>query len=255
MNPLASETIGSGPHRLVFLHGFTQSRGLWREIARRVVARLPDVECLLVDLPGHGGSAHVRVDLPGCARLVAQLGGEAVYVGYSLGARVALRVVVDHPGLATRAVVVSATAGIDDDKTRSERRAQDDALAARVEAIGVEKFLDEWLAQPMFADLPRGSAGRDDRSLNSVDGLAASLRLCGQGRQEPLWTALASCRRPVHALAGSRDPKYVALARRIAATVPAGTLRIVDGCGHSVVLERPDDVVEEIVYRIASPAA
>ena len=36
---------------------------------------------------------------------------------------------------------------------RAERR--DEALADRVEEIGADAFLEEWLAQPMFASLSR----------------------------------------------------------------------------------------------------
>ena len=255
MSELGHERIGPGADRIVLLHGFTQSRDVWRDVAEHIVADLPTTHCLLVDLPGHGESSSVSADLTTAARLLTELGGPSTYVGYSLGGRVVLQAMVDHPHAVQRAVVVSATAGIDDANDRQQRATADDALAERLERIGIDAFLDEWLAQPIFRDLPVDSAQLATRRKNTVTGLADSLRRCSQGRQYPLWHALAQARQPLLAVAGSRDAKYVALARRLATTAPQGTLRIVDGAGHSVVLERPSDLADEIVYWITNPSA
>ena len=47
-------------------------------------------------------------------------------------------------------------------------------------------------------------------------------------------------------IAGVRDPKYVAEARRAAALAPNATLEIVDGAAHRVPWERPDAVVASL---------
>jgi len=252
---LGYEQVGNGAERIVLLHGFTQAREVWRSVAEHVVAHLPTAHCLLVDLPGHGASSEISADLTTAARLVTELGGSGIYVGYSLGGRVVLQATIEHPDAVRRAVVVSATAGIDDADERRERATADDALAERLERIGIDAFLDEWLAQPIFRDLPFDAAQLATRRKNTVTGLADSLRRCSQGCQQPLWHALAHARQPLLAIAGSRDAKYVALARRLATVAPHGALRIVDGAGHSVVLERPSDLAAEIVYWITNPSA
>src|SRR5690606_1625476 len=90
---LHGERAGSGP-RLVLLHGFGQTANCWGPLAADLAA---DHEVVRLDAPGHGGSAEVAADLPTTGRLVAEAGGPAVQVGYSLGARMALHVATEAP--------------------------------------------------------------------------------------------------------------------------------------------------------------
>ena len=121
---------------IVLLHGFTQTGASWmplleglRGLGRRVVT---------VDLPGHGSSdpALDSSDLATAASLVAATAGRAVYVGYSMGGRVALRLALDRPEEVEALVLIGATAGIVDTDERRARQSSDSALAERIEAIG-----------------------------------------------------------------------------------------------------------------------
>lgn len=253
MTELGHETIGNGAKRIVLLHGFTQTRSIWLETAHHVVDALPDTHCLLVDLPGHGESQDVAADPHTTTTLLSSLSGRATYVGYSLGARVALRTSMDHPDAVDRLVLVSGTGGIEDTNERQRRACDDDALADRIERIGVEAFLDEWLAMPIFRDLPTHLSARPDRAKNSARGLAASLRGFGQGRQEPMWSSLRELRCPLLAIAGARDVKYVAIARRLADLASYGAFHIIEDAGHSVVLEQPVQLANQIAYWMATP--
>jgi len=254
-NTLATETFGDGPLTLVFAHGFTQTRDAWRPVAQCLVALLPQVRCVLVDLPGHGGSRDVSADIAESARMLTATGGRAIYVGYSLGARVVIEALSQSAQaselLVRGAILVSGTAGIEDSAQRKARAKSDDALAARIQTVGVELFVREWLAQPLFRDLGDANSQVERRITNSASGLADSLRRCGQGRQEPRWAQLAEFAVPVLAVAGARDEKYVALARRIAATAPQGTLAVIPDTGHSAPLQSPDATAKCIAVFIA----
>ncbi|HRE03682.1 MAG TPA: alpha/beta fold hydrolase, partial [Ilumatobacteraceae bacterium] len=181
--PLASLRAGRGP-RMVFAHGFTQTHRSWLPVAEQFVV---DHEVILVDMPGHGRSGHVRADLRLGADLLATVGGAAVYVGYSMGGRFVLHLALAYPHLVRGMALLGATGGISNDDDRVERRIADEALADRIEAEGVEPFLNEWLAQPLFATLPPYARVLDDRITNTAEGLASSLRLAGTGTQLPLW--------------------------------------------------------------------
>ena len=256
---LASETIGDGSLTVVFAHGFTQTRDAWRPVAQRLVALLPQLRCVLVDLPGHGGSCEVSADIGESARMLTATGGRGIYVGYSLGARVVIealaRSATAPAPLVSAAVLVSGTAGIEDSSQREARAASDDALATRIETIGVEAFVREWLAQPLFRDLNDANSQVQQRITNLASGLADSLRRCSQGRQEPRWAQLAEVKVPVLAVAGARDEKYVAIARRIAATMPQGSLAIIPDTGHSAPLQSPDETTKCIAGFIADSSA
>jgi 2-succinyl-6-hydroxy-2,4-cyclohexadiene-1-carboxylate synthase len=229
---------------MVLLHGFTQTGRLWGPFGERLQA---DYTLVALDLPGHAGSDAVRTDLPATAELVAQavdatIGDEpCVLLGYSLGARVALHVLLGTGMPVSRAVLIGGTGGIDDPAARERRRQADDALAAELQAAGdAGAFIDRWLSGPLFARLPRSAAGRDERSRNSASGLVASLRLCGTGTQEPLWGRLQALTLPVLALAGSDDNRFGMHALRIAATAPNAVASLVPGGGHAVHLAQPD---------------
>lgn len=193
-----------------------------------------------LDAPGHGDAADVRADLWTAADLVAGAGGPATYVGYSMGARICLHAALAHPETVARLVLVSGTAGIEDNAARSARRAADDELAASIERDGVDAFLERWLSQPLFASLPPDARQLDDRRRNTSVGLASSLRLAGTGTQQPLWDRLAELAMPVLLVAGALDTKFVALAERMQAVIPDAELAVVPATGHTVHLERPN---------------
>ena len=245
--PLAARTRGTG-RRLVFVHGFTQTGRSWERVAEHfaVVGGAHRREVVLVDLPGHGGSGAVRADLRRAADLLASTTGEATYVGYSLGGRVCLHLALMYPHVVERLVLLGATPGIIDDDERAQRRQADDLLAQRILAIGVEAFLAEWSALPLFHGLELDADEIADRRRNTASGLADSLRLCGTGTQLSLWERLIELNMPVLAMAGALDTKFVPLAERIAASVPDGSFGVIHDAGHAAHLQQPMQVITRL---------
>jgi 2-succinyl-6-hydroxy-2,4-cyclohexadiene-1-carboxylate synthase len=240
MASLPVDRMGAGP-RLALVHGFTQTRRSWQAVAARLAA---DHEVVTVDAPGHGGAGDVRVGLVEGGELLADAAGPATYVGYSMGGRLCLHTALHRPDEVRGLVLLGATGGIDDPEERARRRAADEALAARIEAVGVAAFLDEWLAQPLFATLDPATADRPGRAVNTPAGLASSLRLAGTGTQRPLWDELEDVEVPVLVLAGELDERFRAAGARLAAAVgPNATFEVVPGAGHTAHLERPDAFV------------
>lgn len=179
------------------------------------------------------------------AGTVRSAGGAGTWLGYSMGGRYALHVALRHPELVERLVLVSTTAGIDDEAERAARRDSDEALARRLEEEGLEPFLRWWLAQPLFASLPAEAAQIERRLEGTATGLASSLRLAGTGTQEPLWHRLAELAMPVLVIAGSLDAKYLSLGRRLAESIgPSAAFEVVPGAGHSCHLEKPEAFLE-----------
>ena len=225
--------------RLILAHGFTQTGRSWATATEALAERLPGAEFLAVDLPGHGDAAHVRADLWGAADHLTAVGEHGVYVGYSMGGRIALHAALRHPEAVQGLVLIGATAGIDGAAERAARRDADEMLAERLEAIGVEAFVDQWLTNSLFAGLTPETSLRDDRLRNTVDGLASSLRLTGTGTQAPLWDRLGEIEAPTLVLAGERDTKFCYLGERMASAIPHATFEVIADAGHSVHLEQP----------------
>ena len=224
--------------RLALLHGFTQTGRSWAPLVPSLAEHF---EVLTPDLPGHGTRSGVRAGLWEAAGLVGEECGRAAYVGYSMGGRVALHLALSRPELVERLVVVSATAGIDDHAERAARRREDDALAATIESEGVDAFLDDWLAGPMFAALDPEVAGLAARRENTPEGLAAALRLMGTGSQEPLWRRLDDLTMPVLVVAGDRDDKFAEQALHLGGWIgPTAELGLIPDAGHACHLEQPE---------------
>ena len=247
---LSAEERGDGP-RLVLAHGFTQNGRCWGPFADRLARAF---RLVLVDAPGHGRSGHDDVDLPGAGRLLGDVGGTAHYLGYSMGGRTVLHLALARPELVRSLVLIGVTAGLDDEADRIARRAADEELARRLEEEPLDRFVDRWLAGPLFRDLTPATACREERLANRASGLAASLRHCGTGTQEPLWDRLAAIQVPVLVLAGEGDPKFRAAGERLVGAIGANArLHVQPGAGHAVHLERPGDVAD-LVTGFLAPA-
>lgn len=244
---------GRGTDRppVLLLHGFTGSVEAWgKEILKGLEARR---RTLAVDLPGHGGSGVPatggRMTLPSLARslsrLLDRLGVErATWIGYSMGGRIALGATVLYPGRVDRLVLESASPGLATPEEREVRRKEDEAWARRLETSGLEAFVDDWMARPLFAsqrDLPDAVRARERarRMRGSAEGLARTLRETGTGSQPSFWEDLARIASPVLLLTGQRDPKFQAIADAMADRLPDVRRVTVPGAGHAVHLEAP----------------
>ena len=225
---------------MVLVHGFTQTGSSMAPLADRLG---PGRRTICVDLPGHGGSRSISCDLEETASLVidAADGEPFDIVGYSLGGRVALHAACQSPANLRATVVVSASTGIEDPVVRERRLERDVALADELLASGdVGAFLDRWLANPLFATLPRSMADLEGRKSNTAAGLADSLRRCSLGTQRWLLDDLVRLERPVLMLAGARDDPFVAVATSTAAACRGVACAVVPGSGHVCHLEQPE---------------
>ena len=250
--PLAAEMTGDDANsRIVFIHGFTQTANSWKPIANHFRER--GHQCVVVDLPGHGGSARVRADLRRTADMVAAIGGRATYVGYSLGGRVCLHLALMYPDLVHRLVLLGAHPGIDDDGERAARRESDDHLAEHIVEVGLPQFLAEWSSQALFGGLVLHEAELADRLRNTPEGLVNSLSMAGTGTQTSLWPRLRELAMPVLAMAGENDTKFVGVAEQIADAVIDGTLVSLGGAAHAAHLQNPGAVIAAIEGFVPAP--
>ena len=235
MSLLGIQRCGSGPP-LVWLHGFTQTQDSAHQF-RSILAGT--YELLTVDLPGHGRNAGISASLDETTDLLANVLPPDPFIlgGYSFGARVALHFTLRYPDRVRALVVLGATRGIHDLSDREERRRSDEALADRIESIGADAFLDEWLARKMFASLPKDPLERAARSTDAA-GLANSLRFAGTGTQRWLAPELASLEVPTLALAGALDQKFSLEATAIAEGAADASAQFVPDAHHAAHLEQ-----------------
>lgn len=187
-----------------------------------------------------------------CGLLDAVGVDRAVWVGYSMGGRVALGAALLRPERVERLVLESASPGLVSSEERSERRALDERRARALETDGLAAFVDRWMTLPIFEsqrDLPDGTRARERARRmkeGSVEGWARALRELGTGSQPSFWERLDRVTMPVLLLAGGRDEKFVAIATRMAGAIPLATRVTVPGAGHAVHLEAPRDWLKAV---------
>jgi 2-succinyl-6-hydroxy-2,4-cyclohexadiene-1-carboxylate synthase len=240
---------GNGPP-LLLIHGFTGRGSDW---APFLPVLRHSATTIAIDLLGHGGSDSpadparhaVERQAADVAAILHQVGMEpADLVGYSLGARVALRMAVASPQAVVRLVLESPSAGIVAGANRAARRVADEELARLLDRDGLEAFVDRWENLPVFGSeralAPAVRARLHAARLrNRPDGLAASLRGAGQGSMEPLHDRLAGVTAPTLVVAGALDEAGTDRARAIAAEIPGARLEIMEGIGHAPHREAP----------------
>ena len=263
---LPGTAAGRTPPPVVFLHGFTGSGRSWTGVWEHFEGLGFDRVLYAPDIIGHGRtgapSSPERYAIQAAANdlavLLDLLGAPLVdLVGYSMGGRLALYFAASYPGRVRRLVLESATAGIEDPREREERRARDNELAGWIEAHGIEAFVDRWESLPLFAsqaNLPPGvrEAQRKARLANLPRGLANSLRGMGTGAQPPLWEKLGGVRAECLVIAGAKDEKFSAIARRMHELLPGSRLAVAPGAGHNVHLEAPAFFAEAVVAFLSS---
>jgi 2-succinyl-6-hydroxy-2,4-cyclohexadiene-1-carboxylate synthase len=209
--------------------GFTQTASSWSGVAA-VVRESCTVRALDVPPPSTFAAT---------ADAIGETAGPGVFVGYSMGGRLCLRLAIDRPDLVRALVLVSASPGITDANERAARVETDEALADGVERDGVPTFLATWLAQPMFATVPADAPGVADRRRLSPAFLAACLRRLGAGAMEPMWAELAQLAMPVMLVTGRLDAKYTTIANRMIERMHPGVRHVQLDGGHALPLEQP----------------
>ena len=238
---------------LLLVHGFTGRGSSWGPHIPPL--RRAGFRTIVVDLLGHGRSdtpedpARYAVERQAedLAVILERLEATPAHiVGYSMGARIALRLACERPELVRRLVLEGGGAGIADPEARATRRASDEAIADRLEREGITAFVDYWESQPIFAmerRLPEKfrSRRRAERLHNAIPGLAASLRGAGQGAQEPIHGLLGSLTAPTLLLVGELDAPARARADEIIAAAPNAEIRIevIPHAGHATHIEKP----------------
>jgi 2-succinyl-6-hydroxy-2,4-cyclohexadiene-1-carboxylate synthase len=238
------------PPALVLLHGFTQTRQSWRRTVQALQGRY---RALTPDLPGHGQCSERPASFAAATAYIRALEPDML-VGYSMGGRIALHAAFTLKP--QRLVLIGASPGLAGDDERAARKRADDALADRIEQIGIEAFATEWAAQPLFEGQPERvrAAAYADRLRNTPHGLAKALRGLGTGVMEPLWDRLPELDLPVTLIAGERDEKFRSIAERMRERLPRAELTVVPGAGHAAQLERPE-LVAAAIYQSGSPSS
>jgi len=240
-----------GPNRplIVFLHGAGMDHSVWALQSRWFAHHGANV--LAVDLPGHGRSAGppltdiaALADWTGC--LIASLGeGRASLVGHSMGALIALETAARHPDRVAGLALLGAAA---------KMPVHPDLLAAAKAnshiAVDMVSLWGLGSQATMGGNVAPGlwMLGNVERLLESAAPgvLHADLVACDDYRAGPESAAKAAC--PTILILGERDMMTPAKnGRALAALITGASVAVLQGAGHMLMTERPDEVLDALI--------
>ena len=220
----------------------------WLPIAETLKDRF---ECVLIDLPGHGEtlapSHQIVANIAWMSEQIrefisAQNIVQFHLVGYSMGARIALLLALNHPEKLLSLTIESSEPGLQDEKVRADRVQLDIQRAYNIRINGLDAFLDKWYAATLFESLkqhPEVPKILAKRRLGNPDALAKIIEDVSAGQQTDLWPRVSELKIPSLWIAGALDIKYTPIVSHAAALTPHSTLKIITNAGHNAHLEQP----------------
>ncbi|MGE9296475.1 MAG: 2-succinyl-6-hydroxy-2,4-cyclohexadiene-1-carboxylate synthase [Puniceicoccales bacterium] len=231
------------------LHGFI---GCGRDFEPVIEKTTGEISWWTLDLPGHGVS-HIKPPYrletfleqieQARALVVEETGERPILLGYSMGGRLALHAAARAPEHWRALITIGATPGIDDETERATRLQADAERAQRMRGQSIDAFLAEWASEPIIQsqeNIPRAirEAMLERRRQNAPHPLAEALEALSPGALPSLWGELNRLALPCLFVAGENDPKFSAIAERMATAVPNAHAEIIPEAGHCAHLEK-----------------
>lgn len=233
---------------VVFIHGAANDHSAWVLQSRYLAHHGFGV--LALDLPGHGrshGAPLARVeDMADWVVAVLDAAGVrlAALVGHSMGSLIALDAAARHPGRVTRIALLAAACPM--------RVSAQLLEAARSDEPGARDMVNIW-SHAAWAHYPN----------NPGPGawvIGANLRLMQRQKPGVLYQDLAACNDyaagltragqvqcPALLVLGARDQMTPARAARDIAQAIGGVRTVtLEGSGHNLMAERPDEVLDAL---------
>ncbi|MCK5818169.1 MAG: 2-succinyl-6-hydroxy-2,4-cyclohexadiene-1-carboxylate synthase [Psychromonas sp.] len=241
--PLYSRQVGSPTNpTVVFLHGFLGNSNDWNTVIEPLKNFF---YCILIDLPGHGKSAHIDIHINNgftqCHQLITQcLDNLNVHsfhlIGYSLGGRIAL----DHTRTQTSKNILSLTLesshiGLISQDEKKQRAINDQKWANKFTFNSIEETLNEWYKQDVFEDLnPLQKKILITEKLNNSGAcLANALMAASLSEQQYALPFLLKSHLPILYLFGENDQKFKAISQHFI-DIKNIEIHSFQGVGHNI---------------------
>jgi pimeloyl-ACP methyl ester carboxylesterase len=242
---------------VVLLHGITGHARVWDHLASRLV---PGHRVLALDQRGHGDSDPAPGDdyrvgtmADDVAAFAASLRLDRfVLVGHSMGGRIAIQYAADHGARLDRLVIIDIGPEIDLSGLMRVR----DMMAQAPERIESEEWAVEYIRRgnprqdlDMLRQRVRHGLKRlpdGELTWKYAKGLRDMMR-AGRRDAVDLWEPLPRIACPTLVVRGAESDILSAdVAKKMTERLPAGRLVEIEGAGHTVPADRPEEFVRQI---------
>jgi len=241
---------------ILFLHGFLGAGSDWDKIAD---CFSNDFFCILPDLPGHGNSdidSQVQnYSFQSTAGQLISILDEyqirtAIFIGYSMGARLALYAYF-HDSIRLKAMVLEGVnPGLRTNLEIAERLNWENQICERLQD-GMEPFLDYWTHLPLFHSLHEYPEKLKDLKLkrlqNRSDRLILAMKATGLSQQPNFWPRLKQINVPLMLVVGEKDEKFLTITKEFLKEYPKAELTIIPKVGHNTHWENPESYVNKLI--------
>jgi pimeloyl-ACP methyl ester carboxylesterase len=230
---------------IVFLHGAGFDHSVWMQLARSFAHHGFGV--LAPDLPGHGRSAGPPLGSIGAladwtVALIDAAGARAArLIGHSMGSLIALETAARHPDKVTGLglIAVAAPMRVSDDLLNAAKANDHGAVDmitiwgyGQRATLGGSETPGLWMLGDAKRTLEHAAPGVIFADLAACNGYADGL------------AAAAEVTAPTVFILGSRDLMTPAKGgKALAAAVPNARVTVLEGAGHMLMSERPDEVL------------
>ncbi len=249
---------------VLLLHGITLASRVWH----RQWDLVDEARVIAIDLRGHGDSVSgsegstIEANARDLVFLLEALDlRDAIVAGHSMGGMVLGRFAADHlaahadpdldgrvAGLGFISTAGRSPVGLANDVLRrmapaAQRLATANPRLVRRLASIPDSDLGQILVRSTFGARPDIRDVRETAEAFEALEVDEFLRAAPSILDHDVLDALTDCHLPAAVIVGSRDPLTpVRESRRLARALPDATLEIIDGAGHQLMLERPDEV-------------
>ncbi|RLA62938.1 MAG: 2-succinyl-6-hydroxy-2,4-cyclohexadiene-1-carboxylate synthase [Epsilonproteobacteria bacterium] len=225
---------------ILFLHGFMGKGSDWSKLATELSQ---NYYCHLIDLPGHGKSTAEVENLKDLTRLILDSLSpkkKLTIIGYSMGGRIALYMILTFPELFNKAIIESASPGIKNIKERETRYQSDLNLLSDIKSF--RSFLNSWYENPLFGDLTGLKETLIEEKLeNDPEKLKSALKFLSVGNQPNLWEMIKKLSVPTLYISGDRDKKYSQIGEELTELSPMITKKVIKNAAHITHLQNPKE--------------
>ena len=206
--------------KLIFLHGFLGSPSDWDPISSYFSE---NYDCFAPKL-----SELEKIEL-----------NDSHLIGYSMGGRIALELLLKDSKNFHSGVLLSTNPGIHDYE-RAQRILSEKDWIEKLKTYPLDEFIEEWYSQPLFINAP---IPKSRWHINQEE-MIELFQKYSIAKQDSFWDTLTSPHPNLTFLFGEKDEKYAKIGRKLKAM----KLRVesLKNCSHALHLENPGECINAI---------